>query len=161
MLTSSKTKAVNLNELMSAVIKDPTDDVSFVPHSIWILLPPYKKDEFHDMQQNFANNYNALKLQGIKNLSLTISDNMQVGTSTIMRTVSILDWIKSFKTKNGQKLFYKVLNSLHSKVEILYDLNYRQECLACIKSALSQIARRSGINLNTEYDRLAEMFIDP
>jgi hypothetical protein len=60
MLTSSKTKAVDLNELMSAVIKDPTDDVSFVPHSIWILLPSYKKDEFHDMQHNFGNTYDAL-----------------------------------------------------------------------------------------------------
>jgi hypothetical protein len=161
MLASSKADVIDLNELMSVVIKEPSHEISFIPFSIWTLLPASNKDEYFDMQYHFANTYDALKLRGIKDLSMTITEVIQVGTSQISRTITILAWIKGFKANNGQNLFYKVLPCIHNDVEIWYDIRNRQECLAWIKSALVQVARKSGINPETDFDRFAAMFVDP
>ena len=161
--TAKKANATILQELMVSISPHPTpDDIFFVTDDCWATLPSLNKNGFFDMQYYFANNYNALKLHGLNDLSIEIADNsIQAGHTTLPRTVTILQWITNFKASDGQKLFYMVFPGKLNDVEIWYNNRNQQESLAWVKSALTQIARSSFANPETDVAGFEAIFTHP
>ena len=164
MLASSKDDVITLKEMMAVIMPAPTTAVSFIPYSVWETLPATKKKAYFDMQASFSLDYNALLFRGIKDPSLplpgTAAQNSSVGQA-LSPTKSILQWISSQTTSDGRPLFSNVWPSLLGDIEIWHHRRNDAEARAWLKTALSQIAILSGINIETNPELASAMFTFP
>jgi hypothetical protein len=162
MVAASKSDSLDLMELMGVIHPRPLEsETSFVPSTVWSLLPSENKDGYFNMQYNFSEKYDALQLRGIKDLSIQITETRQVASNSISRTMTIYEWVANFKASSGQNLFYKVIPCRNGDVEIWYDQKDRQEAQAWVRTALSQLARSSRIDPEADPVRFELMFKDP
>lgn len=166
LLASSKEDVTTLKEMMATIMPRPNTDVSFIPYVVWESLPSEKKKAYFDMQQSFAEDYNAMIFRGIKNHLLRLTEtrnrSFTLGkTEFYKQRLTILEWIYSQASSDSTRLFYKVYSSASGEIEIWHNRKHEQEARAWLKSALSAIAKLSGIDINSDRVSAEAMFVSP
>ena len=65
-----------LQKLLKVIWPSPTNDVSFIPYTVWEILSEPKKKAYRDMHQGFTENTRVITLSGIQNSLLTINTSV-------------------------------------------------------------------------------------
>ena len=104
-LTISKSNVHALQKLLKVIWPSPTNDVSFIPYTVWEILSELKKKAYRDMHQGFTKNTRVITLLGIQNSLLTIKTSVP----------------NTFGTRHVPSEFRRSLRVLHKCTDVQVD----------------------------------------
>jgi len=136
----------------------PTTGISYIPYNVWELLEKQKKLDYFDMQSTFASHHNALRLNGINDAHLPLA---HTSTSRKAKVLTIFEWLSTLKAADGCLLFCDVSPSKNGEIELWHHVSHTNEAKAWLATALAEIARLSGIHLETDRPSAEDMFKNP
>jgi hypothetical protein len=160
MLTSSVTNVQILTKKMALLLPKPTTDISCIPQEVWGSLLPTKKAEYTTMQRVFEQNHNSRLFVGLKNAKLKLGRTVAGGSTQGHGTagISIYDWLTRVKAADGCNMFSKVFECDNGDVELWHHVSHGQEARAWMLTALAEIARLSGIDMEADRNSAEAMF---
>jgi hypothetical protein len=163
MVTATKQEASKMMALVTKAfpVFSPTD-MTFISTKIWQGTPVDRKNGLLDMQYYYGITHEAINFQGIRNPSLQIAEYPDVWhANQSPPTITIVDWLKTWKTLDGQSLFTEVMVSTKGDIDLWYEEANHEEARVWLKTFLSTIVCCSGINPNTDLPKIEEMFTEP
>ena len=163
MLTSSVTNVQLLTEKMAILLPKPTPDISYIPQKVWDSLLTSKKGEYTTMQRVFEQNHNSRLFVGLKNVKLKLARPGAAGTRVATSTpgITIYDWLTRVKAADSCNMFSKVFECDNGDVELWHHVSHDQEARAWMSTALAEIAKLSGIDLEKDRTSAETMFKNP